>query len=61
MNNGRRDFLKSVLGIGAGLLLPKIAKPNTANNLHEELGLKKITILHTNDTHSQIEPLPKNN
>ncbi|MGB4542827.1 MAG: metallophosphatase [Bacteroidales bacterium] len=60
MNNGRRDFLKSVLGIGAGLLLPKIAKPNTANNLHEELGLKKITILHTNDTHSQIEPLPKN-
>ncbi|MGB4665263.1 MAG: hypothetical protein WBH72_02965, partial [Bacteroidales bacterium] len=60
MNNDRRDFLKYSLGIGLGLLLPKISKSAANNNLYEELGIQKVTILHTNDTHSQVEPLPKN-
>lgn len=49
----RRDFLKKA-GIGAGLLL---AGGFPFESLAEE-ALKKITILHTNDTHSRMEPFP---
>jgi len=51
----RRAFLKtSALGIGAistmGLPLDLVAKDN---------GLQKLTVLHTNDMHSWIEPYTK--
>ncbi len=51
----RREFLQKTaattafIGLG-GLTLPSFVSPKD----------KKITILHTNDVHSQIEPLPKN-
>ena len=44
MNNDRRDFLKYSLGIGLGLLLPKISKSAANNNFYEELGIQKVTI-----------------
>lgn len=51
----RRDFLKRIgiagLFIGTGIL-PKIA-------LASKKDLQKITILHTNDLHSRIDPFPK--
>jgi len=53
----RRDFIKntavstSLLGLG-GLSLSSFQ--STSNNL------KKITILHTKDTHSQVDPFPSN-
>lgn len=50
MNNARRRFLKFT-GLGAALLstgqLPLVAAPRKEKNL---------IILHTNDTHSQLEP-----
>ena len=51
----RREFLKKTalsstfIGLGGGSL-------NAFNNTKET----KITILHTNDVHSQIEALPQN-
>lgn len=51
--SSRRDFLKTLAAGGLMLALPKIARPKSL------AGLKRIVILHTNDTHSQIEPLPK--
>ncbi|MEW6735694.1 MAG: metallophosphatase [Acidobacteriota bacterium] len=50
---GRREFVKallmSALGVAASPLLPTInAAANTVT----------ITVLHTNDTHSQIDPFP---
>lgn len=49
----RRTFIKSVLAGGAlwGLSRTGLAEVEKQN-------LTKITILHTNDTHSQIEPFP---
>ena len=53
----RRDFIKntaastSLLGLGALSLSSFQLATNTT---------KKLTILHTNDTHSQIEPFPLN-
>lgn len=49
--SSRRDFLKTML-TGAGVLaLRQTGLSNNKSLVH------KITILHTNDTHSQIEPL----
>lgn len=51
----RRDFLKNIsvagLFLGTGIIPKAVsAKKN---------GLQKITVLHTNDLHSRIEPFPK--
>ena len=46
----RRQFINTVV-IGAGSLSLLSAKNRSS--------IKKITILHTNDTHSQIDPFPK--
>ena len=51
--SSRRDFLKTIAAGGLLLALPKIARPKSL------AGLKRLVILHSNDTHSQIEPLPK--
>lgn len=53
--NSRRSFLKYIMVSGAFLSLSnysRAAKPAG--------DFKKITILHTNDTHSQIEPFQPN-
>ncbi len=57
MNPNRRQFLRrSAQWLGATLLLPAMAKANAY--LDPEWALRKLTILHTNDTHSRIEPFP---
>jgi 5'-nucleotidase len=50
--SNRRDFIKTLFTIGATVALPRILKAGSKQNL------QRIVILHTNDTHSQIEPLP---
>src|SRR5688500_17145862 len=49
----RKDFLRTA-GMGAAGLL---AGPDLLNAL-EPLSLQKLTILHTNDTHSRLDPFP---
>lgn len=49
----RRSFLKQSLALGAGLGLSTI--PAWAQAANDEV---KLTILHTNDVHSRIEPFP---
>lgn len=52
----RRHFLKKIKFSSIyGLTLPYFINDNYFDN-----GLKKITILHTNDVHSHIDPFPKN-
>ena len=51
----RRDFLKNI-GV-AGLFLGTGIIPKRASAAKKEL--QKITVLHTNDLHSRIEPFPK--
>lgn len=51
----RRKFLKTSLTLGLGSLLYR--------DMHAAIAggdLKKLTILHTNDTHSRIDPFPQN-
>lgn len=50
----RRDFLKKS-ATGAGLLL---AGGFPFDALAKEEGVKRLTILHTNDVHSRLEPFP---
>jgi 5'-nucleotidase len=56
----RRSFLgqlgKTVVIAGATTMLPKFVKAEKL--LAEEAKLHKLTILHTNDVHSRIEPFP---
>jgi 5'-nucleotidase len=53
----RRSFLKtSILGSSAFVLLSSFR----LNRSFQALKEKKLVILHTNDTHSQIEPFPAN-
>lgn len=53
----RRSFLKtSILGSSSLLLLNSFAWTKQLQELKE----KKLVILHTNDTHSQIDPFPAN-
>lgn len=54
--NSRRDFLKKTIFSGAGLLAFS-AMPNDALANSD---MVKITILHTNDVHSHIDPFPDN-
>lgn len=57
----RRQFLRQfslgTAAMGATILLPNTAKA-AAFLSNDELRQQKITILHTNDTHSRIEPFP---
>jgi 5'-nucleotidase len=54
----RRNFLTSSVALGAGLALsPKQLKSFASPT---SVADTVITILHTNDTHSQIDPLPEN-
>lgn len=65
----RRGFLKASLAGGVVVTAPRSAlqllatpmwSPISAPLLEVGPGEKLITILHTNDTHSQIDPLPSN-
>jgi 5'-nucleotidase len=59
----RRKFVTSSVAFSAALALPR-GFGFLANGITESLiavpGETLITILHTNDTHSQIDPLPAN-
>jgi 5'-nucleotidase len=65
----RRNFLKTSIVGGAVLALPnavsRLLTPSARAAIGEPLlepvaGETLITILHTNDTHSQIDPIPDN-
>ena len=57
----RRNFLRQfglgAVSLGSTMLLPKTAKA-AAFLTQEDIKNQKVTILHTNDTHSRIEPFP---
>jgi 5'-nucleotidase len=52
----RRDFVRQSFLISGGLLL----SPSVFAAEQSAKKEKKVTILHTNDTHSNIEPFPSN-
>jgi len=52
----RRRFLNNAVVFGAAIALPRGWGSGLPTASNETL----ITILHTNDTHSQIDPLPEN-
>jgi 5'-nucleotidase len=54
--NSRRAFLKKTAFAGAGLF----ALNAIPNEVFAKTDLVKITILHTNDVHSHIDPFPDN-
>src|ERR1044072_2739198 len=55
----RRKFLTNTAAFGASLALPRAF--GLSDQLVEAAARETvITILHTNDTHSQIAPLPAN-
>jgi 5'-nucleotidase len=65
----RRGFLKASMAGGAVVMSPRsalnllatpVSSAISAPLLEVAAGETLITILHTNDTHSQIEPLPAN-
>lgn len=51
----RRDFIRSTAVLSGGVLMSPQLISST-----EESKKKRITILHTNDTHSNIDPFPDN-
>lgn len=53
----RRKFMQQTALISGGVL---IAPQLIAQSSSEGKGGKKLTILHTNDTHSNIDPFPEN-
>jgi 5'-nucleotidase len=52
----RRDFLKYSSLSSAGLIIP--SSLHGISPLLEDASLLKLTILHTNDVHSRIDPFP---
>src|SRR6185295_6927247 len=67
--SSRRDFLRASVVAGVSLSLPKIfSSASRATNysapwaplLAPKSGETLITVLHTNDTHSQIDPILEN-
>ncbi len=54
--NSRREFLKKTAFAGAGI----IAFNSIPNEVLAKTEMVKITILHTNDVHSHIDPFPDN-
>lgn len=55
----RRRFLANAAVFGTALMVPR-SLSSWANAIASAPGDIVITILHTNDTHSQIDPLPAN-
>lgn len=53
----RRDFLRYMLGAA---VLYNGTNIFAAENLLKEKGVRKLTILYTNDVHSRVEPFPAN-
>jgi len=53
----RRDFLKNTAASSALLTLGGLSL-SSFDGLEEAVKVKKITILHTNDVHSHIDPFP---
>ncbi len=54
----RNEFLQQTFAISGGLILaPQLLKENLSKKSKKEITL---TILHTNDTHSNIDPFPVN-
>ena len=49
----RRAFLKNTTASGIGLMLP------ASNHLFISENITKLTILHTNDVHSRVDPFPE--
>ncbi|HNW97536.1 MAG TPA: metallophosphatase [Bacteroidales bacterium] len=56
MKSNRRDFFKTIIAGGAFIGVSS----NPLFALSEKKEYTKITLLHTNDTHSHIEPFPAN-
>ena len=54
--NSRRAFLKKTAFAGAGI----ITFNSISNEALAKTEMVKITILHTNDVHSHIDPFPDN-
>lgn len=52
----RRKFIRNSFIVSGGIL----ATPTILAQTNQKKSTKKITILHTNDTHSNIDPFPKN-
>ncbi|TVP77285.1 MAG: twin-arginine translocation signal domain-containing protein [Puniceicoccaceae bacterium] len=55
--HSRRQFIKQVSAAGLGLGLMSLS-PVAAYGRRLDSGQKRITIMHTNDTHARIEPFP---
>ncbi len=53
----RRKFIQNTVVVSGGLIL---APSLIAQNTSEVKAKNKLTILHTNDTHSNIDPFPDN-
>ena len=60
----RRDFIKNTALVSGGMIVStslfgqsEIILPSAVNTIKKT---KKVTILHTNDTHSNIDPFPDN-
>lgn len=57
----RRDFIRNtVLLTGGTLVAPSLIAQNEKKIVVDEDSGNKLTILHTNDTHSNIDPFPEN-
>lgn len=58
----RRKFIRHVSAGAIGTVLAGISRAELwgAGMSTEKMGLRKITILHTNDMHSHIDPFPDN-
>lgn len=55
MQNNRRTFLKNAAIASAAFAVPSILKAGTINSA---ITKDSLTILHTNDVHSRLEPFP---
>jgi 5'-nucleotidase len=53
MENSRRKFIKNSAFASAAFAIPTIVSANNTSN-----EVKSLTILHTNDVHSRLEPFP---
>ena len=56
----RRKFLASSFACGSAFVVSRVVGTSFAESMVSSRAEIKITILHTNDTHSQIDPLPTN-
>src|ERR1041385_5988369 len=54
----RRKFLARSIACGSAFVVPRVVADSFAESIVSSREEIKITILHTNDTHSQIDPLP---